>query len=57
LDDPPIHIRPDLPTMSAELRQPTDERTRDNAARMAMIERSILALLLVGLLIGVIAVV
>jgi predicted PurR-regulated permease PerM len=43
--------------MSAELRQPTDERTRDDAARMAMIERSILALLLVGLLIGVIAVV
>jgi predicted PurR-regulated permease PerM len=39
-------------TMAAELGQPTD-----GAARMAMIERSILTLLLVGLLIGVIAVV
>ena len=43
--------------MSAELRQPSDERTRDGAARMATIERSILALLLVGLLIDLIAVV
>ena len=38
--------------MAAELGQATD-----GAAKMAMIERSILALLLVGLLIGVIAVV
>src|ERR1700756_2908063 len=43
--------------MAAEARQPTDERTRDWAARVAMIDRGILALLLIGLLIGVIAVV
>jgi hypothetical protein len=42
--------------MAAELRQPTDERTRDDAARVALIERSILVLLVVGLLIGVLAV-
>ena len=44
-------------TMSDELRQPTDERSRDDAARVALIERSILVLLVVGLLIGVLAVV
>ena len=43
--------------MAAEARQPTDERTCDDAERVAIIERGILALLLVGLLIGVIAVV
>ena len=47
---PPVTIAP-------ELRQSTDERTRDDAARVALIERSILVLLVVGLLIGVLAVV
>lgn len=44
-------------TMTDELHQPTEERARDGAARMALIERSILLLLVVGLLIGVLAVV
>src|SRR5215470_17978853 len=44
-------------TMSDELRQPTDERMRDDAARVALIERSILVLLVVGLFIGVLAIV
>ena len=44
-------------TVAPELRQSTDERTRDDAARVALIERSILVLLVVGLLIGVLAVV
>jgi predicted PurR-regulated permease PerM len=44
-------------TMADELRQSADERTRDDAARVAMIERSILVVLVVGLLIGVVAVV
>ena len=39
--------------MVFELRQSADERTRDDAARVALIERSILVLLVVGLLIGV----
>jgi predicted PurR-regulated permease PerM len=47
---PPVTIAP-------ELRQSTDERTHDDAARVALIERSILVLLVVGLLIGVLAVV
>jgi predicted PurR-regulated permease PerM len=40
-----------------EFRQSAEERGRDAAARVALIERGILVLLLVGLLIGVIAVV
>jgi len=44
-------------TLAEELRQPTEERARDDAARVALIERSILVLLVVGLLIGVLAVV
>jgi predicted PurR-regulated permease PerM len=44
-------------TLAEELRQPTEERARDEAARVALIERSILVLLVVGLLIGVLAVV
>jgi predicted PurR-regulated permease PerM len=40
-----------------ELRQPSDERARDAVIRVALIERSILALLFVGLLIGVLTVV
>ena len=43
--------------MVFELRQSADERTREDAARVALIERSILVLLVVGLLIGVLAVV
>ena len=43
--------------MVVEYRRPLDERTRDDAARVALIERSILVLLVVGLLIGVPAVV
>jgi predicted PurR-regulated permease PerM len=43
--------------VSEQIRQPDDERTRDAPARMALIERSILVLLFVGLLIGVLAVV
>src|ERR1700730_5140329 len=44
-------------TMPDERRQPTEERIQDSVARVAMIERSILVLLVVGLLIGVLAVV
>src|SRR5271157_6013854 len=44
-------------TMTDELHQPTEERAPDGAARMALIERSILVLLVVGLLIGVLAIV
>ena len=43
--------------MADELRLPGDEGTPDNAARVALIERSILVLLVVGLLIGVLAIV
>ena len=43
--------------MADEFRRLTDERTRDDAARVALIERSILMLLVVGLLIGVLAIV
>jgi predicted PurR-regulated permease PerM len=43
--------------MADELLQPTGQRRRDDAIRMALIERSILVLLVVGLLIGVFAVV
>ena len=43
--------------MADELRQPTDERMPDDTARVALIERSILVLLVVGLLIGVLSVV
>src|SRR6267142_5058468 len=46
-----------LVTMPDKLPQPTDERSRDDAARVAMIERGILVLLVVGLFIGVLAVV
>jgi predicted PurR-regulated permease PerM len=44
-------------TMAAELSKSADERTSDDAARVAMIERSILVLLVVGLLVGVLAIV
>jgi hypothetical protein len=44
-------------TMPDERRQPTEERIQDSIARVAIIERSILVLLVVGLLIGVLAVV
>jgi hypothetical protein len=40
-----------------EYPQPTDERMRDDAARVTLIERSLLVLLVVGLAIGVLAVV
>jgi hypothetical protein len=40
-------------TTPDEGRQPTEERIQDSVARVAMIERSILVLLVVGLLIGV----
>ena len=43
--------------MADEFRRLTDERTRDDAARVALIERSILMLLVVGHLIGVLAIV
>src|SRR6266481_9942747 len=43
--------------MADELRQPTDERMPDDTARVALIERSILMLLFVGLFIGVLAIV
>ena len=43
--------------MPDELRQPAYEGTPDDTARMALIERSILVLLVVGLLIGVLAIV
>ena len=43
--------------MADELRQPVYERTSDLTARVALIERSILVLLFVGLFIGVLAVV
>jgi predicted PurR-regulated permease PerM len=44
-------------TMGDEPYQPGDEETSDTPARAALIERSILVLLFVGLLIGVLAVV
>ena len=43
--------------MADELSQLADERKRDDAARVALIERSILVLLVVGLFIGVLAIV
>lgn len=43
--------------MEDELRQPVSERTSDVTARVALIERSILVLLVVGLFIGVLAIV
>jgi len=43
--------------MADELRQPADEPTPDVTARVALIERSILALLVVGLFIGVLTIV
>jgi Zn-dependent protease with chaperone function len=43
--------------MADEFRKLTDERVRDGAARVTLIERSILMLLVVGLLIGVLAIV
>ncbi len=43
--------------MADELRLPADERKRDGAARVAMVERGIVLLLVVGLLIGVLAIV
>ena len=43
--------------MADELRQPAYEKTSDVAARVALIERSIVALLFIGLFIGVLAVV
>jgi predicted PurR-regulated permease PerM len=43
--------------MADELRQSAYERTPDDTARMALIERSILVLLFVGIFIGVLAVV
>jgi hypothetical protein len=44
-------------TVADELPRATDERMRDDAARVALIERSILVLLVVGLFIGVLAIV
>jgi predicted PurR-regulated permease PerM len=43
--------------MADELGQPADDQRRDATARMALIERSILMLLFVGLFIGVLAIV
>jgi predicted PurR-regulated permease PerM len=43
--------------MANELRQPTDERASDDAARVVLIERSIVVLFVVGLFIGVLAIV
>jgi predicted PurR-regulated permease PerM len=43
--------------MADELHQPVSERTSDVTARVALIERSILVLLVVGLFIGVLAIV
>src|SRR5271165_3690082 len=43
--------------MADEFDQPVDDRGRDATARMALIERSILVLLFVGLFIGVLAIV
>jgi predicted PurR-regulated permease PerM len=43
--------------MADELRQPVSERTPDVTGRVALIERSILVLLVVGLLIGILAIV
>src|ERR1700758_1358211 len=43
--------------MADEFRRPIDERTLDVTARGALIERSILVLLVVGLAIGVLAIV
>lgn len=47
---------PDV-TAADECRRPIDEGTGDDAARVALIERSILVLLVLGLFIGVLAVV
>src|SRR5438270_2914831 len=47
---------PDV-TMADERRRSTDQGTGDNAARVALIERSILVILVLGLFIGVLAVV
>ena len=47
---------PDV-TMADERRRSTDQGTGDNAARVALIERSILVMLVLGLFIGVLAVV
>jgi predicted PurR-regulated permease PerM len=44
-------------TTANELRSAAEERMRDDAARVALIERSILVLLVVGLFIGVLAIV
>lgn len=43
--------------MGDELPQFADERMRDHAARVALIERSILVVLVIGLLVGVLAIV
>src|SRR6266480_5151984 len=43
--------------MTDQPRQPADERMLDDTARVALIERSILMLLVVGLLMGVLAIV
>jgi predicted PurR-regulated permease PerM len=43
--------------MADELRQPNDQRPSDVSARVALIERSVLVLLMIGLVIGVLAVV
>lgn len=44
-------------TAGDELRRPSDERAQDAAARVAFIERSILVLLVIGLFIGVLAII
>src|SRR5438067_13653753 len=44
-------------TMADERRRSTDQGTGDNAARVALIERSILVMLVLGLFTGVLAVV
>ena len=49
--------RPGCPIVADEFRQLADERTADSITRMALIERSIPAMLVVGLLIGVLAMV
>jgi predicted PurR-regulated permease PerM len=51
------HRRPFPVTMPSEHRQTADEPARDVTARVALIERSILALLFIGLLVGVLAIV
>lgn len=43
--------------MADELRQPSGERASDDAARLLLIERSIVVLFVVGLFIGVLAIV